>query len=101
PSAVVRDRDSFGAERAHALKFRFWSRLDHHHGARHACLSRSISDPLSGVSRANGPDATLVLGLGEHRHSIGRPAQFVSINWLQVLQLEPDVGTIRSEFQAD
>ena len=101
PRNVVWNRDEFRAERTHPVDLRFRGGLDHDNGARHARFSRRVGDTLSCISSADRPHATLALGLGQHCHGVGGATQFVRVDRLEVLQLETDVGIVRSHFQTD
>ena len=101
PRDLVRHQHERGAERLHALEFRGRRGLDRHDRARHARFPRRVGDTLSGVARADRPHAALPLGLRKHRHGVGGAAQLVGVDRLQVLELEPDVGVVRSQFEAD
>src|SRR5439155_24554453 len=98
---TVRHWNEVRAERAHPLEFRFGSSFNHDDGTRHTCLSCRISRALSCVSRADGPYAAFAFGLRQHRHRVRCAAQFVGIDWLQVLQLQADVRLIRPYFETD
>ena len=67
--------------------------------ARHARLSRRVGDALSGVAGADRPDAAGALRFGQHRDRVGRAAQFVGIDRLEIFELQADVGKFGSQFQ--
>ena len=101
PGHVVRRRNQFRAEGSHSFHLRRGRGLDDHNRAWHACLSRCISDALPGIPGTDCPDATFALGFREHRHGVGCAAQLVSIDRLEVLQFEADVGITRSQFKME
>ena len=101
PRDIVRHRNQFGAERAHPIDLRLRRGFDRDDGAGHAGFSRGVGDALPGVARADRPDTARPLGFGQHRDGVGRAAQFVGVDRLEIFELQPDVGKIRAEFQPD
>ena len=92
PRDVEGHQHQLRAQRPHALDLRLRRRLDHDHRARHAGRARRIGDALARIARADRPHAALALGIRQHRHRVGRAAQLVGVDRLQVLQLQPDIG---------
>ena len=99
PGDVVGDEDEFGPERAHPFQLRGRRGLDRDHGAGHARFARGVGDPLPGVAGADRPDAARAFRFGQERDRVGRSAQFVGIDRLQVFELQPDVGKVRAELE--
>src|SRR5947209_20395323 len=85
------------AETAHPFEFRFRRRFDRDNRARHSGLPRGEGDALSGIARANGPNSAIPLFIGKHRDCVRGSTQFVRVDWLKILQLEPNVWKIRPD----
>ena len=101
PGKIVRDRNKLCAQRPHPLDLGFRRCFDYDDRARHTCLSCRVSDTLPSISGADCPHAAFAIKFGEHRHGVGGAAQFVRIDRLQILQLQSDVGKIRTEFETN
>src|SRR6266550_2727587 len=86
----ARMRSSFGGRR-----------LDRDNGARHARGPRRVCDTLTGIAGADRPDPAPPFGFGQQRDGVGGAAQFVGVDRLEVLELEPHVGESRPELQAN
>jgi hypothetical protein len=101
PRHLIGNEHQLRAERAHAFHLGGGRGLDRDDGAGHARLARRIGDALAGVAGADRPYAALALGFAQHRHRIGRTAQLVGIDRLQILELQTNVGETFAELEAN
>src|SRR5262245_18480093 len=101
PSNFVRDWNEYRPERFHSFQLRLRRGFNDTDHARHACRPRRMSNALAGVARTDCPDAAFAISFGQCRDGIGCAAQLVGVDRLQVLQLQTDVGKLRSEFEAN
>src|SRR6185437_5093421 len=84
------------AQRFHALDLGGRRGVECHDRALHSGLPRGISDALTRVSRADGPNSPLTRRFRQHRHRVRRAAKLVGIDGLKILQFEADIGMARS-----
>ncbi len=91
PGDRIRHEHELRAQRAHALELRGGRRLDRDDRARHARSPRRVCDTLTGIAGADRPDAAPPLDIGQECNSVGSASQFVGVDRLEILELEPDV----------
>src|SRR5258706_164576 len=65
-------------------------------------FANTCAEPLANesIAGADRPDAAPPLDIGQECNSVGSASQLVGVDRLEVLELEPDVGESRPEFEA-
>src|SRR4030095_15661117 len=79
PGNLVRDWNDGRAKRPHSVELGLRRSLDRHDRAWNAKRASRISDGLTGVAGADGPDAARPFLVAEACHRVGRAANFISV----------------------